>query len=111
MSLNTQETSVDSARLSGLTQRQACRVIDFHVIPEDESRLKNMGICVGRKIELLQIGDPLIVKVSGANVGIARRLASGIEVELGSSLESDSLSWPREESAKRDRPLEATSIA
>ena len=70
--------------LSSVREPQVCQVTKFDLLPEDEARLKNMGICVGRRIEILQVGDPLIVKVSGASVGVSRRLAHGIEVRLAS---------------------------
>ena len=40
---------------------------------EDAIRLKRMGICEGRQIQLVQKGDPLIVRVVGCRVGIASR--------------------------------------
>ena len=71
-----------------------------------------MGICIGRRIEVLQIGDPLIVKVSGANVGIARRLAIGIEVRLDASIGDETPRWSTDDLTKNeDRPLQATSVA
>ena len=46
----------------------------------DLARLMAMGVCAGRKVELIQHGDPLILKVYGSRIGISRRLAERIMV-------------------------------
>ena len=46
----------------------------------DAVRLKRMGICVGRRVQLVQAGDPSIVRVVGCRVGVSRRLAECIFV-------------------------------
>jgi len=76
---NPQATS--SVSLGALRVRGTYRVTELKLAGEDEARIKNMGICVGRRIEILQPGDPLIIKVSGASVGVSRRLAVGILLE------------------------------
>ncbi len=47
---------------------------------EDAIRLKRMGICEGRQLQLVQKGDPLIVRVVGCRVGVSRRLAERVWV-------------------------------
>jgi Fe2+ transport system protein FeoA len=47
---------------------------------DDMRRLMSMGICAGRRIELVQYGDPMILKVFGSRLGVSRRLASGVLV-------------------------------
>jgi Fe2+ transport system protein FeoA len=47
----------------------------------DVTRLKSLGICLGRRIQLVKGGDPLVVRVLGARVGLSRRLAHGVLVE------------------------------
>jgi Fe2+ transport system protein FeoA len=42
-----------------------------------------LGICVGRQVEVVRAGDPLIVSVVGARVGISSRLAAGVTVQIG----------------------------
>ena len=49
---------------------------------DDAIRLKRMGICEGREIQIIQLGDPLILRVVGARIGINRRLAEMIDVEM-----------------------------
>lgn len=47
----------------------------------DAARLKAMGVCVGRRLSLVQTGDPLIICVVGSRVGISGRLAEKVFVE------------------------------
>ena len=67
-------------RLSEVRGRTAVRVLD---IPETEeaTRLKALGVCVGREVDMVKPGDPLIVHVVGSHVGISARLAAQVIVE------------------------------
>ena len=47
---------------------------------EDAVRLKRLGVCEGRKLELIAIGDPMIVRVCGARIGLSRPFAEKIVV-------------------------------
>lgn len=47
----------------------------------DVDQLKAMGVCLGRKVMLVQPGDPLILKVMGTRLGVSARLAARIRVE------------------------------
>lgn len=55
-----------------------CRVDAQH---EDGVRLKRLGICEGRRVQLVQTGDPLILRVVGCRVGVSRHLASHVWVQ------------------------------
>ena len=44
------------------------------------ARLKAMGLCAGRRVQLVQGGDPLIVRVVGTRLGVSARLAQSISV-------------------------------
>jgi Fe2+ transport system protein FeoA len=44
-------------------------------------RLKRLGICEGRKIELLGRGDPMIVRLGEARVGLSRQLAQCVVIQ------------------------------
>ena len=44
-------------------------------------QLKAMGVCIGRKVMLVQAGDPLILKVMGTRLGVSSRLAARVVVE------------------------------
>jgi Fe2+ transport system protein FeoA len=48
---------------------------------DDIRRLMTMGVCAGRKVELVQPGDPLILRVLGSRIGISERLARKVRVE------------------------------
>jgi Fe2+ transport system protein FeoA len=48
----------------------------------DESirRLMAMGLCVGRELEVVRQGNPLIVRMLGARIGVSGRVAEHILV-------------------------------
>ena len=48
---------------------------------EDSQRLKTLGLCVGRQVELLKRGNPLIVRVFASRLGLSAALASRVRVE------------------------------
>src|SRR5436309_1640139 len=52
---------------------------------DDISRLMVMGVCVGRKVELVQAGDPLILRVLGSRIGVSARLARRVFVHTCSA--------------------------
>ena len=47
---------------------------------EAQVRLKRLGVCEGRKLQVVQAGDPMIVVAVGARIGISRSLASCVHV-------------------------------
>jgi Fe2+ transport system protein FeoA len=55
-------------------------VTDLTAVDGDAVRLKSLGICVGRRVQLVQAGDPLIVRVLGTRVGLSARLAASVAV-------------------------------
>jgi Fe2+ transport system protein FeoA len=63
-------------------QPKVCAVVR-RIEAEDDSmdRLKALGICIGRQVELVKRGDPLIVRVYGSRLGISARLANRVLVE------------------------------
>lgn len=48
----------------------------------DAARIKRLGICEGRRIQLVKPGDPMIVRVVGTRVGLSARLAPHIGVRI-----------------------------
>jgi Fe2+ transport system protein FeoA len=44
-------------------------------------QLMAMGVCVGRKVEVVQHGDPLILRVLGSRIGLSARLAHSVMVD------------------------------
>ena len=58
------------------------RGVVHHVDSADRAlhRLMAMGLCVGREIEVVRQGNPLIVRLLGARIGVSSRLARQIIV-------------------------------
>ncbi len=69
-------------RLDELPARTCAVVREIATDDEDSHRLKTLGICVGRRVELVRAGDPLIVKVFGSRLGISAELAARVQVEV-----------------------------
>jgi len=67
--------------LQDLSPDSVAVIANLNVPEEDTIRLKAMGICVGRQVQLVRAGDPLIVRVLGTRVGMSARLATGVVVE------------------------------
>jgi Fe2+ transport system protein FeoA len=66
--------------LARLSARRHAIVANVDLGNEDAIRLKALGICAGRRVEIIQLGDPLIVRVHGTLVGLAQRLAERVLV-------------------------------
>ena len=45
-------------------------------------QLKCMGVCSGRKVEVVKQGDPLILKVLATRIGVSARLAERVYVDV-----------------------------
>jgi len=69
-------------RLDALPPRTCAVVRSIATDDEDTQRLKTLGICVGRRIELVRTGDPLIIKVFGSRLGLSATLATRVQVEV-----------------------------
>lgn len=73
--------SPPTASLPQLAPRGTARITAIAADGDDAVRLKALGLCVGRQVELIQNGDPLIVRVLGARVGLSARLAAVVYIE------------------------------
>lgn len=69
-------------RLDLLPLRVCAVVRSVETEDEDTQRLKTLGVCVGRRVELVRIGDPLILKVFGSRLGLSAELARRVQVEV-----------------------------
>lgn len=76
-----QTTDQSLARLDQMTARTCGVVRRLDIEDADMLRLKTLGICVGRQVEMVKVGDPLIVRVFGSRLGLASRLAARVWVE------------------------------
>lgn len=59
---------------------------------DDMGRLMALGVCAGRSLELIQRGDPLIVRVLGSRLGVSSRLAARVFVERCATQRCDNCS-------------------
>ena len=69
-------------RLDELPARVCAVVRRVDTDDEDTNRLKTLGICLGRRVELVRVGDPLILKVFGSRLGLSASLATRVHVEI-----------------------------
>ena len=80
------ETSTEQpltlVRLDELPPRICAVVRSISTYDEDTHRLKTLGVCVGRRVELVRAGNPLILKVFGSRLGISAELAARVQVEV-----------------------------
>ncbi len=45
------------------------------------TRLKRMGVCSGRPLEIVRAGDPMILCVAGTRIGVSQKLARAVFVK------------------------------
>jgi len=69
-------------RLDELPLRVCAVVRSVATDDEDTNRLKTLGVCVGRRVELVRAGNPLILKIFGSRLGISAELAARVRVEI-----------------------------
>ena len=62
---------------------RACAVVrSIETDDEEVQRLKMLGVCVGRRVELVRGGDPLILRIFGSQLGLSAALAALVRVEV-----------------------------
>ena len=69
-------------RLDELPPRVCSVVRSIATDDEDTRRLKTLGVCVGRRVEVVRTGNPLILKIFGSRLGISAELAARVQVEV-----------------------------
>ncbi len=71
--------------LAAIPEGVPARIAAVEAPAADVERLEVLGLCEGRTVEVVQAGDPLIVRVLGTRIGLAAVLARSIHViaELG----------------------------
>lgn len=80
--VNTIKQPVPTVRLDELPLRVCAVVRSVETDDEDTNRLKTLGVCVGRRVELVRVGNPLILKIFGSRLGISAELAARVRVEI-----------------------------
>jgi Fe2+ transport system protein FeoA len=72
----------DIIRLNELPPRLCGIVRKIDTDDEDTARLKTLGVCPGRRVELVRSGDPLVLKIFGTRLGLDGTLAARVRVEI-----------------------------
>lgn len=54
--------------------------VEIHGDNEAQVRLKRLGVCEGRQVEVVRAGDPMILSAVGARIGISKALAACVQV-------------------------------
>lgn len=80
--MTTIEQPPATVRLDELPPRVCAVVRSISTDDEDTQRLKTLGVCVGRRVELVRTGNPLILKIFGSRLGISAELAARVSVEV-----------------------------
>lgn len=80
--MTTLKHSHSLVRLDDLPPGVCAVVGDVSTDDEDTQRLKTLGVCVGRRLELVRSGDPLIIKIFGSRLGLSAELARRVRVEI-----------------------------
>lgn len=80
--MTTAENTAGLVRLDALPLRVCAVVRSITTDDEDTQRLKTLGVCVGRRVELVRNGNPLVLKVFGSRLGLSAELARRVQVEV-----------------------------
>lgn len=73
---------VSLIRLDALPPRVCAVVRSVSTDDEETQRLKTLGVCLGRRLEIVRSGDPLILKIFGSRLGLSAELAQRVQVEV-----------------------------
>lgn len=73
-------TATPSIPMSQLPRGGRAVVVSVDAASSDAVRLKSLGLCAGRSVEVMRASDPLIVRVLGSRVGVASHLAAAVLV-------------------------------
>lgn len=71
----------DQLRLDELASQTDAVVRHIDPECEDLDRLQTLGVCRGRKVRVIKIGDPLIIKIYGSRIGLSASLAAHVWLE------------------------------
>lgn len=76
------DTTPPEVRLNELPPRTCAIVCRIETDGEDIQRLKALGVCVGRQLEVIKRGDPLIIRVFSSRLGLSASLAACVWLEV-----------------------------
>jgi Fe2+ transport system protein FeoA len=69
--------------LDDVAEGTPVRISALAAASDEQNRLESMGLCIGRTVEVVQGGDPMIVRVLGTRIGIAAVLAAAVRIDTG----------------------------
>lgn len=69
--------------LSQMRPQESAMIAEVGAERSDLMRLMGLGICSGRRLQLLKGGDPMILQVYGTRIGLSARLAKLVRVVPG----------------------------
>lgn len=67
--------------LAALGPKQVGLIRAVTAEPDDAARLKALGLCIGRRVQLVKAGDPLILRLFHSHLGLSVLLARQIQVQ------------------------------
>ena len=70
-----------TVELPRMAEGVRARIVEVSASDVERHRLAVLGLCVGRTVEVVQSGDPVIVRVLDTRIGLAGALARSIRVE------------------------------
>ena len=79
-SSHTMKDTASCINLMQLQPRCWATITDVCTDPCDAARLMGLGICAGRRVQMLKGGDPLILQVYNSRIGLSARLARHVQV-------------------------------
>ncbi len=72
---------MEPVMLHRLVPGRVAVIVSVEAAGQEQARLKSMGLCIGRRVQMVTVGDPLILRVLGSRIGLSQRLAKGITVK------------------------------
>lgn len=72
---------MSTTHLSDISLPGLFRCTNIDCVGDAAIQLKRLGVCDGRPIEVMQPGDPMVLRVVGARIGVSRMLARSVRVE------------------------------
>ncbi len=82
VTLDERVSQTTRVRLDKLGPHQCGTICHVDTTDGAAGQLMAMGVCAGRRIEVIQRGDPMILRVLGSRLGVSAPLASRVKVEL-----------------------------
>jgi Fe2+ transport system protein FeoA len=79
---------LEQIALDLLPPGQLALVSSIEAQDADLARLMAMGVCIGRQVRMVQAGDPMILFVLGARIGVSSRMGKRVMVSPCPTIDS-----------------------